>query len=674
MVDEINIPESDSPINKKIIISSDVETRNAETLLKGYQSNEIFILFVNYLVSPLAKTQTNDMQIIRKNIIPLTVRNTFKEQDTIDYEYSGLLYKKYLQQFVNQIKQSVLYSTEPNEFSLIKPKEGNKNAYQVNTGRGSEENFEMKNRVSVDVFFKSTSDNLVSKTVNEIINSNVAEYPLRPKEQLEENRGAEGWLLSRFDTNTPLMDTKDFLKTKGKDEKKRQEYLKITASDKEVTVEINTYKYFNKLLQDAGYKGLLNQEDSNFYDQDARTKNEDEHDFYVRYLPRKNAITTKKKDKGLDGLVLRNYFRPVEKDAMGSAVYSTGNFSRRKQYNHTDEDIEQLREDISATIAGNESFLNSSLLTGTENTSQRIDTLSADRDIKEYIDNLFTPKDRKIEAGIYKIIYTVNEEGNSEKLLESIKDKRKFNSLITTNTLDSKKRGVRNIKQKYTRYIRDIESLLEDLENNNLKDYVEGSGELPVEFFEELLNELGKERREEKGLKIILDSIKDRENLPIDAEDTIDDIEDKLLSEDIENNSIIVEDLTDEANEKVNSLVYNELQSVITNFIDKYKTELEIYQNESKTETDKNQNKYVTYRILTHEKSTFEKIVILDATRGRRGGISNRPDLTTIKPRIAEAGNKKSDTKTEEVKAGNTISLLKRAMIKLEKAVSSIGV
>ena len=300
------------------------------------------------------------------------MRNTFKEQDTIDYEYSGLLYKKYLQQFVNQIKQSVLYSTEPNEFSLIKPKEGNKNAYQVNTGKGSEEDFQMKNRVSVDVFFKSTSDNLVSKTVNEIINSNVAEYPLRPKEQLEENRGAEGWFLSRFDTNTPLMDTKDFLKTKGKDEKKRQEYLKITASDKEVTVEINTYKYFNKLLQDAGYKGLLNQEDSNFYDQDARTKNEDEHDFYVRYLPRKNAITTKKKNKGLDGLVLRNYFRPVEKDAIGSAVYSTGNFSRRKQYNHTDEDIEQLRQDISATVAGNESFLNSSLLTGTENTSQRI--------------------------------------------------------------------------------------------------------------------------------------------------------------------------------------------------------------------------------------------------------------------------------------------------------------
>lgn len=674
MVDEINIPESDSPINKKIIISSDVETKNAETLLKGYQSNEIFILFVNYLVSPLAKTQTNDMQIIRKKLIPLTIRNTFKEQDKIDYEYSGLLYKKYLQQFVNQIKQSVFYSTEPNGFSLIKPKEGNKNAYQVNTGRGSEEKFEMKNRVSVDVFFKSTSDNLVSKTVNEIINSNVAEYPLRPKEQLEENRGAEGWLLSRFDTNTPLMDTKDFLKTKGKNEKKRQEYLKITASDKEVTVEINTYKYFNKLLQDAGYTGLLNQEDSNFYDQDARTKNEDEHDFYVRYLPRKNAITTKKKDKGLDGLVLRNYFRPVEKDAMGSAVYSTGNFSRRKQYNHTDEDIEQLRQDISATVAGNESFLNSSLLTGTENTSQRIDTLSADRDIKEYIDNLFTPKDRKIEAGIYKIIYTVNKEGNSDKLLKSIKNKRDFNSLITTNTLDSKKRGVRNIKQKYTRYIRDIESLLEDLENNNLKDYVEGRGELPVEFFEELLNELGKEKRKEKGEKIILDSIKDRENLPIDAEDTIDDIEDKLLSEDIENNSIIVEDLTDEANEKVNSLVYNELQSVITNFIDKYKTKLEIYQNESKTETDKNQNKYVTYRILTHEKSTFEKIVILDATRGRRGGISNRPDLTTVKPRIAEAGNKKSDTKTEEVKAGNTISLLKRAMIKLEKAVSSIGV
>tara|TARA_R110002020_G_scaffold14850_5_gene52710 strand:- start:267 stop:2270 length:2004 start_codon:yes stop_codon:yes gene_type:complete len=666
MTDEIIIPSENSPINKKIIISEEVLDRDAKQLLQGSGSNEIFILFVNYITSQLAKENTEQMNISKQKILELTFRNKFKEQDNIDYRYSESKYKKYLEHFVKEIENSILYATDG--FSLISPldatKKDKKNKkLQINTSPKSD-SFQFKNRVGDSVFFnkelKRGEEGDTNKTVREIIDSRVSQYPIKPPNTKEKT----GWFLSKFDTNTSLFLEDPFLK---EIKKKKNEMLSVETNEKEITITINTYKYFDHILKESGYKGLLPLTEKKTINN--RIPHDVEGSFHITYLPDKK-ISYKKGD----GLKLRNQIRTPDMSLDGT-VYSGGTFSVKQEYKHNKEEVEELRTDIKATIDESDTqkaYLKGAFLKeifGKENTnsSPKVDTLSSRTDLKGVMDTLFVPKDREITIGIYEATYTI--ESIDPKILN---DKNKFYNFITTNTIDDKKSTKRKVERMYKEKIANLRILLKDVETNTLEGFING-GSFPIKFFEELLEELNPQN---KGMKLILDSIKNKENLPIEVGDTPDDIESRLSSDDVENNSIIEENLSEEdqqlfdKNPNINSRYYQLLQTAINDFKTAAKKEIESYKS---LDLNANQSKNITIPILkgTDKGAKFTELAILDATGGRRGGITS--SQTNIKGRITEAGTKLADTKTKEVKEGNTISLIKRAFNKLDRFVSLIG-
>ena len=701
MTDEIIIPASDSPVKHKIVLTEDMLTRSANELLKGNKSSKIFTYFVNFIIGRIISIETNDFNTIDENLIELTIDQNFVEQQTPSYKFSTIKYKRYLQHFVDEIKNSVLISNK--QFALILSKD-KKNT--INSGNGEKITF----KKSV------TLGRLFDKTINEIINTNVASYPILPPVFGPKDISRDGWLISQFDRDGPIYDRKKVLNLFKDD---NDNITTIKREGNNIILTMDTYTYFDVLLKDAGYKGLIQpkrgekdvllvpddfeerfarppdgkedgkefwyKEQNNpkskktntiQYDKE-KTDKQREGNFYITYS---DKDTTEKVLTG-EGLVLKN---KIKGDGTGVA-YAFGTFIDEYENPHTDADIEKLRKHIVNMTGEGFDFEKVAKLNFLKNakhvTAPNIDTLSRTESVNGIIDLLFTPKDRKLKVGVLTVTYKITDKIDKQTL----ENKDNFKRFILTNSQSKKTKveeGALALTEKLKeKVIKEKKELLEDVKNNTLRNYINNNSQFPIIFFERLLEEIKPSWNTAKYT--IYENNKKLINENIDVDDTIETIQDKLSSEDTENNSIIEEDSIEEENEdedeikiveaetgeeeveevEVDKSYFDILQKIINSFIKITEEQL------SGLNVDNDKSPKI--EIIKHVSSEFTELAILDGTGGARGGISEDSSQSRIYPHIS-GGKNIVQRKNQEARRLATKNAIVRQVKTLENAVKSI--
>tara|TARA_R110000824_G_scaffold401655_1_gene613436 strand:+ start:523 stop:2841 length:2319 start_codon:yes stop_codon:yes gene_type:complete len=771
MAEEIDIPADDSPLGERIYITEDIANRNAETLLSSpTQSNRLFVLFTNYVISRIIKVNNipDDVDRITGSLTDLTTLHDFIEQDTENYQFSTIKYKKYLQSFVNKIENSKLISTD--NFSLIQ-----KDGASFKVSSSTKDKFSLKNSVT---FFDEDADlDFYDKTISEIMNINVAEYPIRPDKESEkyQNRdiSRDGWLITRFDKDQPLYDIEKLVKLF----ESSANLCKIKKEGENITLTIDTYTYFDTLLKEAGYTGLLGIKggqrnlsraaakkpdgkskdgfkivngkkvkiDGKDYwykivngkkvkstvpvlDKDKIDDNKNGN-FYITYLGSENSVNVvtgdglflnvqedvpfssrtfgtvqqrrgEKDNEYKERMENRNLETDVT-EGVNNKVLSTGIFSQQKEYSFGSKNEKQNRAEIeklrlhvnNLTTGGSIGVYAKSVLLNTgnspNNSDEDIDSLSNKSNSTGLIDLLFTPKDHIITVGKFIAKYKIIKEPTGQK-------ENDFYNYIATNSRsekESKKRadaklnitsGAKDSKKQY--YLK-LEEILNDLEQNSLEDFL-GGGEFPELFFETLLEEINLPTDNTEIRLINLTSTDVKEIINVD--DTLEDIQDKLLDEDIESNSIIEDDeeveddeddeeievveSEDKDDEDVESIIednvddvyYDKLQKIILTFITDAKADL---LNKDKAVSG-NVGKTRKIMVIEHQSSKFEQLATLDATKGQRGGISE--DESNRRLRSSSNSKSKTGKKSEQVSRGGLKHSIARTFKTLKNSVENI--
>ena len=703
MTDEIIIPASASPVKHKIVLTEDMLDRSANELLKGNKSSKIFIYFVNFIIGRIISSETNDFNTIDENLIELTIDQNFVEQQTPSYKFSTIKYKKYLQHFVDEIKNSVLISNK--QFALVLSKD-KKNT--INSGNGEKITF--KKSVTIGRLF--------DKTINEIINTNVASYPILPDPVFgPKDISRDGWLISQFDRDGPIYDREKVLNLFKDD---NDNITTIEREGNNIILTMDTYTYFDVLLKDAGYKGLIQPKGGekdvllvpdNFEERFARppdgtedgkkfwykvqnnpkskktntiqydkekTDKQREGNFYITYS---DKDTTEKVLTG-EGLVLKN---KIKGDGTGVA-YAFGTFIDEYENPHTDADIEKLRKHIFNMTGEGNDFPKVAKLNFLKNakhvTAPNIDTLSRTESVNGIIDLLFTPKDRKLKVGVLKVTYKITNKIDKQTL----ENKDNFKRFILTNSQSKKtevEEGALALTEKLKeKIIKEKKELLEDVKNNTLRNYINNNSQFPIIFFERLLEEIkpswntAKYTIYENNEKLI--------NENIDVDDTIESIQDKLSSEDTENSSIIEEDSIEEEETEdedeikiveaetgeeeveeveVDKSYFDILQKIINSFIKITEEQL------SGLNADNDKSSKI--EIIKHVSSEFTELAILDGTGGARGGISEDSSQSRIYPHSSGEKNI-AQRKNQEARRLATKNAIVRQVKTLENAVKSI--
>ena len=727
MTEEIEIPAGDSPLDIMITLNESDLDKTAEELLKSVKYNHMFIYFTNYVISRLVHTRENidDVDLIKDNLMNLTTLQEFEEKQTEEYRFSTIKYKKYLQNFVKKIKDSVLISTDG--FSLIKPVNKSIKTKKQLTGRNIKYRVNSENsksfRLANSVLFTEPQYNydLYEKTIEEIMSMNVGQYPItNSNTNTAAVTSRDGWFISRFDKNEPLYDGAKLLQLF----KSKANLCKVKTVGDTLTLTIDTYNYFDKLLKEAGHKGLLrakggqsNVSDGPVLDQDKIDDNRKDN-FHITYLTENsvNLLTG-------DGLYLkvqedvpfssrkfgtapqirgeenedyekRMKNRNLETDVtegVNNKVLSSGLFSSQNEYEFTRHDIEELRQHIN-NLAKREinTYAKSILLDNLKNpntSDEKIDSLSDDRTRKGLVDLLFTPKDKKLPIGVFSSTYKIN------KTITG-KSKEEFFGFIATNS-ENKKKQVSRLQEQQNeiqrrsedKHYEKVKELLDDVSENTLDKFINSQGEFPSIFFEQLIEEVNNQHT----VKII-----DNNDI-IDIDDTVESIQDKILEEDTESNSIIEEPYEDEEaddedeeedtselltydsekdeedeEEENDESYFDKLNKLINEF---KKTETDLYEEHTKSKkqsTKANLGKQRRIQIIEHTSSTFKQLAVLDATSGHRGGINSRGDSTDrLHSGKSKGKNIKSHVSTE-VNMGKTTQSIKRAFNILNSAVESI--
>ena len=720
MAEEIDIPADDSPLGERIYITEDIANRNAETLLSSpTQSNRLFVLFTNYVISRIIKVNNipDDVDRITGSLTDLTTLHDFIEQDTENYQFSTIKYKKYLQSFVNKIENSKLISTD--NFSLIQ-----KDGASFKVSSSTKDKFSLKNSVT---FFDEDADlDFYDKTISEIMNINVAEYPIRPDKESEkyQNRdiSRDGWLITRFDKDQPLYDIEKLVKLF----ESSANLCKIKKEGENITLTIDTYTYFDTLLKEAGYTGLLGikggqrnlsraaakkpdgkSKDGKDYwykivngkkvkstvpvlDKDKIDDNKNGN-FYITYLGSENSVNVVTGD----GLFLN-----VQEDVpFSSRTFGTVQQRRGEKNNEYKERMENRNLETDVTEGVNNKVLSTGIFSqqkeysfGSKNEKQNraeIEKLSNKSNSTGLIDLLFTPKDHIITVGKFIAKYKIIKEPTGQK-------ENDFYNYIATNSRsekESKKRADAKLnitsgaKDRKKQYYLKLEEILNDLEQNSLEDFL-GGGEFPELFFETLLEEINLPTDNTEIRLINLTSTDVKEIINVD--DTLEDIQDKLLDEDIESNSIIEDDeeveddeddeeievveSEDKDDEDVESIIednvddvyYDKLQKIILTFITDAKADL---LNKDKAVSG-NVGKTRKIMVIEHQSSKFEQLATLDATKGQRGGISE--DESNRRLRSSSNSKSKTGKKSEQVSRGGLKHSIARTFKTLKNSVENI--